>query len=362
MSEPTNILLIKLSSLGDVLHAVPALWAIRSRFPHARITWLVDARYESILRGHAALDDLITATSPAFTDRLPFEHIVRAACQYAVTRKLRDRQFDLVVDLQGLFRSGLIAAATGCPVRVGFAYAREGAQIFYTRLVEGSLSRHAVRRYLDVAQSLGAADEPIRFEIPRDPEATAVAERMCREAGIDPQRPYALIAPESSSRSKNWTAAGFAAVSNALWARWRLPTVLTGAAKNLTTCESIAERSEGPAAILTGQPLSITTAMIAHSRLVIANDSGLLHLAVALGRPLVGVFGPTDPAHTGPWNRTSFVARCIQGCPRCHARSHLRRLRRFVTPHNCLTNLPAESVMAKVESALDATTSASSVT
>jgi ADP-heptose:LPS heptosyltransferase len=103
-----NILLIKMSSLGDVVHALPTLCALRQRFPSAKISWLVDARYEALLRGHPCLDEIIVAAGPTFRSPMRIEHIVRATFQYRVAPALYRRHFDLVVDLQGLFRTGVL--------------------------------------------------------------------------------------------------------------------------------------------------------------------------------------------------------------------------------------------------------------
>src|SRR5262245_36893146 len=146
MPGPNSILLVKMSSLGDVLHAVPTLWSLRQRYPRAHIAWLIDHRYESLLKHHPALNSTIPAWAPLLPTRMPLQHLVRAAFQYAAALNLRESNFDMVVDLQGLFRSALLAATTGARTRVGLADAREFATVFYTHLVDVPKNAHAVER------------------------------------------------------------------------------------------------------------------------------------------------------------------------------------------------------------------------
>src|SRR2546421_5605141 len=150
-----GVALIKPSPLGDIVHALPVLGALRTRFPTAHITWVVNRAYELLLRGHAALD----ATLPF--DRAALRHgPATALAVLRFARRLRAGRFDLVIDLQGLLRTGLMAAATGAARRVGLSSAREGATHFYTDIIPDDLSAHAVDRYWRVAEALGAGDGP----------------------------------------------------------------------------------------------------------------------------------------------------------------------------------------------------------
>src|SRR5438874_8887445 len=164
--SPRRLALIKPSALGDVVHALPVLSALRQRFPDARITWVVNKSYEPLLAGHPDLTDTL-----AF-DRTAMRRGLRRAVAYSLgfAAELRRRRFDLVIDLQGLLRTGLMCLATGAPVRVGFANAREGSRYAYTHKVRvpDADRIHAVDRYWRVAEALGAGDVPKRFRVPLD--------------------------------------------------------------------------------------------------------------------------------------------------------------------------------------------------
>lgn len=340
-----NILVIKTSSLGDVLHALPAVCALRDRFPKARLTWLVDDRYAGLLRGHPAIDSVIPAWSPPLPAGLPLEHIVRAAFQYSVILRLRIG-FDVVIDLQGLFRTAVLAAAAGGRMRVGFADARELAPLVYTHRVDVGGRRHAVERCLRVAGFLGAAEVPLRFGLSASP---GKAEPMLRRGGLPAGAPYVVVAPASSTPAKDWRADGYAAIIGDLWRRRGLHAVLIGGSRDEASCRRIAAESGSPAVVVTGAALEESAAIIAGGRLFLGGDSGPLHLAVALGRPVVAVFGPTDPLFTGPWGRDEWVVRQNAECPVCRAgRTHRS------AGHTCLGNLSAGAVLEKADAALSA--------
>src|SRR5438874_8010211 len=164
--EPRRIALIKPSALGDIVHALPVLSALRRRFPAAHITWVVNRAYEPLLAGHPDLTDTLSF------DRGAFKKGVRAALtsSFHFGAELRRRRFDLVIDLQGLLRTGLMCLASGAPRRVGFANAREGSRYAYTHKVRvpDADRIHAVDRYWRVAEALGAGDVPKRFRVPLD--------------------------------------------------------------------------------------------------------------------------------------------------------------------------------------------------
>src|SRR5438270_735258 len=165
-----RIALIKPSALGDIVHALPVLGALRHRFPDAHITWVVNRSYEPLLKGHPALDATLPFDRAALRRGGPVRGL-GYALRFA--RRLRAGRFDLVLDLQGLFRSGLMAAVTGARRRVGFSDAREGATYFYTEVVPapGLDAIHAVDHNWLMAEALGAGDAPKRFDVPLDPAA-----------------------------------------------------------------------------------------------------------------------------------------------------------------------------------------------
>src|SRR5689334_15460964 len=196
---PRRIALVKPSALGDIVHSLPVLCALRARFPNAHITWVVNRSYEPLLRSHKALD----AT-------LPFD---RGATKSAIklirfARRLRAGGFDLVIDLQGLLRTGLMAAVTGAARRIGLSSSREGASFFYTDVVPDDWNAHAVDRYWRVAAALGAGDCPKRFDVPLEPDALAWADRQV----VQLPRPWLVLAVGARWLTKRWPPEHFAAL------------------------------------------------------------------------------------------------------------------------------------------------------
>jgi heptosyltransferase I len=279
-----RILIIKPSSLGDVIHALPTVNLIRRKFPDAHLAWLINADLTSLL-----------SRCPLLNDRIEF-HRHDAGAWWPLLRRLRRERFDLVVDLQGLLRSGIMTAATFAPRRVGLSDAREGARLFYNEVVTVPRT-HAVERYLLAARHLGCDAGLIEFPLGL-PASTA---------------PRTLIAVNPSARwqTKLWGDDKFAALIR------RLPqdrVVLTGSAADAPRLASLA----GGCRNLAGQTNLFELAdLYQRCAVVITNDSGPMHLAAAVGTPVVAIFGPTDPSLTGPYGKGHVVLRAGIPCSPC---------------------------------------------
>jgi lipopolysaccharide heptosyltransferase I len=291
--EPRRIALIKPSALGDIVHALPVLAALRRRFPRAHLAWVVNRAYEPLLRGHRDLDEV-----------LPFDRGAArsgwwgAARTYArFFRDLRRRDFDLAVDLQGLLRSALMAAATGAARRVGLADAREGAPLFYTDGVPAPAGLHAVDRYALVAEALGAGGVK-DFHVPLDRAAAEWADGQLR----DSPRPWLVLGVGSRWPTKRWPPAHFATLARAAQAAFGGTVLFVGGADEAELAEQVRARLTGPARDLSGRTtLPQLAALLARADAMLANDTGPLHLAVALGRPVVAPYTCTQVRLTGPY-------------------------------------------------------------
>lgn len=365
-SPPQRILIIKPSSLGDVTHALPVLNLVRNRWPAARISWLVAPACAGLLEGLKTLDEVIVFERRRFGTA--WRNPAAGLDLIRFKRDLKRRGFDLVIDLQGLFRSGWLAWQTGAPVRIGFANAREFAPLFYTHRVPiDSLEIHAVDRYLQVAKALGCEDHPVEFHFPvTDEHRLYVDSLLSGNAGtsltpvsqhwqdarvtIESPRatgglstsavPYAVLLPGANWLTKRWPAENFEALVAPLRDRFGLTSVLAGGPDVADLASRI------PSAInLIGQTnLPQLVALLQRAALVIANDSGPMHIAAALGRPLVTLFGPTNPIRTGPYNRPHSVVRVNIYCSPCYSRrcSH----------QSCMRWLAEDSVLKAAEGQL----------
>ena len=307
-SPPRRILIIKPSAIGDVVHALPVLNLLRRKYPAAHVSWLVTPACAGLLERHPQLDEVVRFERREFGRgwRNP-----RAALDlYRFTRDLGRRRFDLVIDLQGLFRSGWLAAATRAPYRVGPANAREGAWLFYThRVPTGPPEQHAIERYLTVAQAVGCERGPVEFHFALDD-----ADRAAVAAQV-PGR-YAVLMPGANWLTKQWPIERFAALVAPLRERLGLVSVVAGGPDTV----DLAAKVPGAVNLAGRTNLRQLVALLERASLVVANDSGPMHIAAALGRPLVTPFGPTNPLRTGPYRRLDSVVRLAIPCSPCYSR------------------------------------------
>ncbi len=294
---PQRILILKPSAIGDIVHALPVLSLARRKWPDARISWLVSTACAGLLEGHPLIDEVIPFERKRFGKGWRKPSAAFGLFQFMSA--LRARKFDLVIDLQGLFRSGWMAWRSGAPIRVGPREAREFGWLFYTHhATTGFPDGHAVDHNLAIAERLGLGREPVEFVLPIDePDRIAVGQLLPLE------KRYAVLLPGSSAASKRWPAERFVELVAPLKSRFGLEAVVAGSSSDAQLARNI------PGSIdLTGKTnLRQLVALLDKADLVIGNDTGPMHIAAALGRPLVGIFGPTDPKHTGPYGRLQTV-------------------------------------------------------
>ena len=270
-----RILVIRLSSMGDVIHTLPAAASLKHSFPHSHVTWLVRPRWAALLAANPYVDEII-----------PVERSARAS--WAVAKQLRARPFDLAVDFQGLIQTALLGLATRPKKLAGFALPRERlALLFYSSQVRTEAA-HVVDRNLELAAGVGAVNLLPTFSLPPgEPEGTLPAGR------------FLLASPCAGWGAKQWPLEHWSELSG----RLDLPLVVNGP----PDAEAELRGIRGAQVHLSGIPGLLDATRRAHA--VIGVDSGPLHLAAALGKPGVAIFGPTDPARNGPYGGTIRVLR-----------------------------------------------------
>jgi lipopolysaccharide heptosyltransferase I len=344
-----RILLIKPSSLGDVIHALPVLDGLRRRYPRAHIAWLVGRPFAPLIAGHPALDEIIEF------DRSRFGRVWRSVSVTAdfrrFTRGLRERRFDLAIDLQGLFRSGYLAWATRAPVRIGFAEARELAWLFYThRIPRSQRDVHAVDRNCLVGDMLGFELGTRAIDLVVTEAERAEARVLLAEAGLAPGEPFVAITPGARWETKRWFPERFADVIDQLAVNPGLRSVLLGGRDELAPSARIQELCRFSPVSLTGvTTLRQLVAVLAEAAVVLCHDSGPMHMASALGRPMVSLVGPTNPCRTGPYERMDTVMRVKLPCAPCY----FRQLAQCKHGHACMTQITADGVVTRVREALE---------
>jgi heptosyltransferase-1 len=342
--EFERICLIKPSSLGDVIHALPVLAGLRRRYPRAHLTWLVNRTFAPLVEGHPDLNEVIAFDRGHFT-RL-WRRPGRLGAFAGFLRQLRRKRFDLVIDLQGLFRSGLFTRATGAPIRIGFRQAREAAHLAYThRLAPTAENTHAVQRNLQVGNLLGFAKTPAAFDLHVTADERAGIRTLLDANGVDRDSGFLLVFPGARWATKRWSAKHFAATIDRLTAALDRPVVLHGAPDERELCERIADQTQSRPRVLAGQTdLRLLVALVAEAGFVLCQDSAPMHLAAALDRPMLALIGPTNPHRTGPYQRPDTVLRRELPCAPCY----LRRIERCPHAHTCLRDLTPDAVVDRI--------------
>lgn len=306
---PKKILVIKPSSLGDVVHSLPFLYALHGAFPKSRIHWVIATGLEELLEGNPMVSKLWVINKDQW------KHLKRIKGTVAEVRSLfralKEERYDIVIDLQGLLRSGLVARASRAPVRIGFREAREGSTLFYTHKVKGGRDVHAVDRYLKVAAELGCDTGEVGFPLPLFRESKKI-EALKKE--LDD---YAVIVPGARWETKRWPVDRFGRLASLLPMR----SIVIGSSADAERGREIEASSGGKALSLAGATdLKDLVALLRGARVVITNDSGPLHLAVACKAPTVSLFGATNPQRTGPYGKNNIVLQSAAPCAPCYKR------------------------------------------
>ncbi|MBM4274541.1 MAG: lipopolysaccharide heptosyltransferase II [Deltaproteobacteria bacterium] len=307
-----RILLVKLSSFGDVIHTLPTLEALREAFPPAHITWLVEEAYAGLLRGHPALDEVW----PAPRVRLNQGRGIQGAAEMArLTRRLWQQPFDLVIDLQGLLKSAIWVFLARSRRKVGYDCTRELSYLALTeRLPPFDPEAHAVRRYLNLARYLGAPPTPPRFRfgfpISFEPSKFQMTDR-----------PLVVLHPGARWATKLWPPPLWAQLADWLARDQGLQVAITGSAGDRPLAEEILAFMREPARNLAGRTsLEELAGLMAHAAFAITADTGPMHLAAALGTRVVAIFGPTAPWRTGPFGEGHQIVRLVLECSPCFQR------------------------------------------
>jgi heptosyltransferase I len=307
LNHYSNILIIKPSALGDIIHALPALPALRAAFPKARLTWLVRTPFAPIFDCVKEVDERLLFDRSKMSAWFYKPSAFKSLCDFR--KQLKEPRFDLVLDFQGLLRSAIFAKMTGCPQRIGLAEAREGARLFYTQTAQRpQQSAHILDYYFAALKLTGIDAEPADYKLTAPDEAQLSAAAKLTASGLQPSQ-YAVLVPGSAHDSKCWPAERFARAAEYLHEKYRLKVAAVGSAHEKAVISRIQQHARVPIADLSGQTrLPELVAVFQQAACVISNDTGPGHIAAAAGRPTVLVFGHTNPLRLGPYNRPECIA------------------------------------------------------
>ncbi len=331
---PQRFLIVRLGSLGDVIHAIPAAAALRRRYPHARIDWMVDPRYTDVVRLVRAVD------RPVPVD--PRGPRVRLLSSF---RALWSAQYDAAIDLQGLIKSGALARIAVPGRVIGFprSHLREAwARAFYTETPDPGGSRHVVQKNLALLQAVGVHDTTVSFPL-TIPQTDAV-DAVERQYGSGR---YVLLNPGAAWPNKRWPPGRFGALASAIHARWGLRSLVLWGADEQALASEVVSASNATADLAPRTTISDLFGIARRAVLAVCGDTGPLHIAAAVGTPVVALFGPTDPARNGPWSASDITLSRFEGCP-CR---YERRCRREAA---CIESIELAEVLVAVERRLAA--------
>ena len=328
-----RFLIVRLGSLGDIVHAIPAAAAVRAAFPDARIDWLVDPRYVSLVQMVTAVSHVVPLDPRAGVIRL-----------LATLGELRRRKYTVAIDLQGLLKSAVLARLSGADRVLGFspAHLRERMARYFYSDAPDTPGRHVVQKNLALVAALGI-DTGLP-EFPLDVPRTPAVETVERQFG---GAPFALINPGAAWPNKRWPPDRLAAVASALAERHALRSIVLWGPAERELAEAVVAAAGGAALLSPPTTIADLVALARGAAIMVSGDTGPTHIAAAVGTPLVGIYGPTRPERNGPWRPADITVSRADSCE-CH---HLRRCRRETM---CLMDIGMAEVLDAVERRLAA--------
>ena len=332
LKQPSRILFIRPSALGDVCRSVPVVASLHRAFPDATIDWLVQSEFIDAIIVHPAISNVIPFPRNVLRKWYTpsgMKHI------WKLCKQLQNNRYDLVIDGQGLGRSGFLTWVTGAPHRIGPSNAREFGWLGYTDRVNITKT-HTVDVMLELLERLNI--EVVKdMKLYVDPPSEVWWSTYCKEHEVDR---YAVLAPTSRWKSKQWPIDRFVEVAIHLQQQG-LKIVVIGAPTEIDQIELL-EQTQGVINLLPTMTIARLLAVIEHAELVIGNDSAALHMAVGLNRPLIALFGPTNPAEVGPYQQLeSVIASSVQ-----YDQVHYRDMNRG---DRIMQEISTSSVISKID-------------
>jgi 3-deoxy-D-manno-octulosonic-acid transferase/heptosyltransferase-1 len=338
-----KILIVKLSAIGDVIHTLPALALLRRSAPESSVTWVVEEKAAGILVGHPQLDKVIVSGRKRWMHDLPrpsrWPAVFREAASFV--RELRSERYDLVVDFQGLFKSAIMVLLSRGACKIGYAKTRELSYLVLTHridpppaewhavdknigLVEAVLKLNGISVRGGTAHAAGGARHHYSasdgMAVP-DERVHARVDAMLNSSRLDPARPLIVVNAPAGWETKKWDGTKMAALADRLIETYETHVIYTGATGDTPYIGAIIARMQYPAVNAAGKTtLQELACLISKARLFVTTDSGPMHIAAAVGTPVVALFGPTAPWRTGPYTDRARIVRTQAPCSPCYKR------------------------------------------
>jgi len=327
-----RVLMIKLSSFGDIIHTLPALNALKKSYPEAEIDWITEEIGYSFLYGHPYLRKILLFPRHTLTKKLKKSQLLEVIKEIIILRKKLKNNYDLIIDFQGLLKSGFIAFLAEGKEKIGFANSREkGFFFFFTKKIKTNYQEHAILRYLKLLNCAGipVSFKDISFPLPPVPNVS-----------FDIKQPYIVINPVTRWESKMWFLEKWTALGKALL-NLGYEVVFTGQKRDKEYIKFICQNIGSSINLAGKTDLKSLIPLYEKAHLVISLDTGTLHLAVATGTPTISLFGPTAPWRTGPFGKGHIVFFKKLSCQPCFKRKCKTR--------ECMKKIEVEEIISAVK-------------
>ncbi len=340
-----EILIVKTSAIGDVTHTLPALNALRKKYPAARITWLVEAAAAEAVIGHAALDRVLISKRKEWTRQLKGGEFFKGWRNIiAFIHELRATKYDLLIDFQGLLKSGILVGLARAKRKVGFGRGMEHSECSYIFLNERiqavDMNIHALDRELMLLKAIGVECDKIEFDFPIRPVDRNIVDEKLQDLGVTEDAAFIAINPPATWPTKLWDNDKFAQVAQGLSKRG-LNVVFTGGPDVAAELSEIIDKYKLAAVNMAGQTtLKELAALYQRADILITTDTGPMHIAAAVSTPVVAIFGPTAPWRTGPYGKGHQILRADIACSPC--------LKRQCVTRECMAAVSVDEVLAAV--------------
>lgn len=346
MAEPHKILIVRLSSLGDIIHALPAFQSLRSAHPGARIDWLVERRFAYLLDAVEGIDRVLAIDTHAMR-----AHVARLSGWrqlWQPMRAVRAARYDVALDFQGLLKTACLSVMSGAGLRIGFSKSlvrERPAHWFYHRTLENpGVPMHVARLNLLLAREAGGAHEDLSVHLKtRDEDTREIEARMQREQLSE----FVVINPGGGWPTKRWQPARYGALAAKIQNQMHIRVVVVTGPGEEQLYRQIADACPDRPPAHFPVPFLQLIPLFRKARLLVAGDTGPLHLACALGTPVVGIMGPTSPVRNGPWSENDEAVVRHLPCSFCNGRS-------CPTENECM-DISAEEVFGAVVKRLERT-------
>lgn len=341
MPEPRQrFLVIRLSSIGDIVHTLPAVAVLGKTFPQAEIHWAIETRYAGLLEGNPFVHRVVKLDTLGWRKKLASAQAIEAVARSFLA--LREVAYEAAIDFQGLFKSGLIAWLSHSQARLGLAeyWLREpAAGVFYTERVSARGRQHVIEESLALVERLGARSNHWQFPLPRTVTDDRYVEQQLASRGAGD---FIIISPGGGWITKRWSPDNYAELIRFLDSELPWKVLLTGSPEEEELIQEILRGAGSRAASYFPSTIVQFIALARRAKLFVGGDTGPLHLAAAVGTPIVAIYGPTDPARNGPFSRNDVTL---------SNRGRIDHTRRTRTPAY-LSGVSTESVLAAIRQRL----------